>query len=188
MTLLELFIGFLKVGMFSFGGGYASIPLIRDVIQSYGWLNDDMLSYMIAVSESTPGPIMVNMATYVGVSQAGIAGAIVATLAVVLPSFIVILLVTAIMSKFVENRYVDAALKGIKLCVAGIILTTGIVMTVENVFNRTRAVDITAAVILVLLAVIYFGSRKIKKKGISPIILILISAVCGIVGYGIFPI
>ena len=86
MILLELFIGFLKVGCFAFGGAYGAIPLIRDVVLSYGWLDDEMLTYMIAVSESTPGPIMVNLATYVGSSQAGILGSLIATLAVVLPS------------------------------------------------------------------------------------------------------
>ena len=97
MILLELFIGFLKVGCFAFGGAYGAIPLIRDVVLSHGWLDDEMLTYMIAVSESTPGPIMVNLATYVGSSQAGIPGALIATLAVVLPSFLLILLVTALL-------------------------------------------------------------------------------------------
>ena len=82
MIYLDLFLGFLKVGCFAFGGAYGAIPLIRDVALSYGWLSDETLTYMIAVSESTPGPIMVNLATYVGSSQAGMLGAIVATLAV----------------------------------------------------------------------------------------------------------
>ena len=89
MMLFQLFMGFLKVGCFAFGGAYSAIPLIRDVVMSYGWMNDDMLTYMIAVSESTPGPIMVNLATYVGSQQAGLLGAMLATLAVVLPSFFV---------------------------------------------------------------------------------------------------
>ena len=93
MIYLDLFLGFLKVGCFAFGGAYGAIPLIRDVVMSYGWLNEEMLTYMIAVSESTPGPIMVNLATYIGSSQAGILGAVVATLAVVLPSFLIILLI-----------------------------------------------------------------------------------------------
>ena len=86
MILLELFLGFLRVGMFSFGGAYAAIPLIHDIVLSYGWIDDEMLTYMIAVSESTPGPIMVNLATYVGSSQAGLLGSVIATFAVVLPS------------------------------------------------------------------------------------------------------
>ena len=84
---LDLFLGFLKVGLFAFGGAYGAIPLIRDVVLSYGWLSDEALSYMIAVSESTPGPIMVNLATYIGSAKAGVLGAAVATFAVVLPAF-----------------------------------------------------------------------------------------------------
>ena len=91
MIYWDLLIGFLKVGLFAFGGAYGAIPLIRDVVLAYGWLDDEMLTYMIAVSESTPGPIMVNLATYVGSSKAGLPGALIATAAVVLPSFIIIL-------------------------------------------------------------------------------------------------
>ncbi len=89
MIYSDLLIGFLKVGLFAFGGAYGAIPLIRDVVLSYGWIDDELLTYMIAVSESTPGPIMVNLATYVGSSQAGFPGALIATTAVVLPSFII---------------------------------------------------------------------------------------------------
>ena len=96
MIYLELFLGFLEVGCFSFGGAYGAIPLIRDVVLSYGWLSEEMLTYMIAVSESTPGPIMVNLATYVGSSQAGLLGSLAATIAVVLPAFVIILLITAV--------------------------------------------------------------------------------------------
>lgn len=83
MIYLQLFLGFLKVGCFAFGGAYGAIPLIRDMVVSYGWLSDEMLTYMIAVSESTPGPIIVNLATYIGSNQAGFLGAVIATLAVV---------------------------------------------------------------------------------------------------------
>ena len=97
MIYWDLFLGFLKVGCFTFGGAYSAIPLIRDVVRSYGWLSDETLTYMIAVSESTPGPIIVNLATYVGNSQAGFWGAVLATLAVVLPSFFVILLIMGVL-------------------------------------------------------------------------------------------
>ena len=90
MIYLDLFLGFLKVGCFAFGGAYGAIPLIRDVVLSHAWLNDEALAYMIAVSESTPGPIMINLATYVGSNEAGFFGALAATVAVVLPSFLVI--------------------------------------------------------------------------------------------------
>ena len=88
MIYIELFLGFLKVGCFAFGGAYGAIPLIRDVVLTYGWIDEEMLTYMIAVSESTPGPIMVNLATYIGSNQAGFLGAVIATLAVVTPSFL----------------------------------------------------------------------------------------------------
>ena len=103
MTYLDLFLGFLEVGCFAFGGAYGAIPLIRDVVLSYGWLTDEQLTYMIAISESTPGPIMVNLATYVGSSQGGVCGAALATLAVVLPAFFVIILVTSILKNLLKQ-------------------------------------------------------------------------------------
>ena len=93
MICLDLFLGFLKVGCFAFGGAYGAIPLVRDVVLSRGWLNDETLTQMIAVSESTPGPIMVNMATYIGSDQAGFFGSLVATVGVVLPAYLIILLI-----------------------------------------------------------------------------------------------
>ena len=139
MIYLELFLGFLKVGCFSFGGAYGAIPLIRDVVMSYGWLDDEMLTYMIAVSESTPGPIMVNLATYVGSNQAGFAGSAIATLAVVLPSFLIILLVTALLKTALKNRYVQAVLRGLKPCVIGVVLATGIYMVFNSCLGSLSA-------------------------------------------------
>ena len=186
MILLELFIGFLKVGCFAFGGAYGAIPLIRDVVLSYGWLDDEMLTYMIAVSASTPGPIMANLATYVGSSQAGILGSIVSTLAVVLPSFIIILLVTALLKTILKNKYVQAVLRGLKPCMIGIILATGAYMILRNgIVIQESTFLIRPLVLTLVLGAIYFGSRKIKKGGISPILLICISAVAGIAAYGL---
>ncbi len=184
MIYWELLIGFLKVGFFAFGGAYGAIPLIRDVVLSYGWIGEEMLTYMIAVSESTPGPIMVNLATYVGSAQAGFVGALIATCAVVLPSFVIILLIMVLLKKALKNPYVQAILRGLKPCIIGIILATGIYMILRNCFPQT-AVDWTALIMTAVLAVAYFGSRKIKKNGISPIGLIGISAVAGIVVYGL---
>lgn len=203
MIYLELFAGFFKVGLFSFGGGYASIPLIRDVVMSYGWLSEDMLTYMIAVSESTPGPIMVNLATYVGITQGGMLGAFVATFAVVLPAFFIIIAIVAFLSRVIENPYVAAVMQGLKSCVTGIILATGVHMVIRNcMISEAMAengapvtgtgsvfpVDIRAAIVTVLLAGIYYGSRKLKRaagkrKGLTPIQLIGISAVLGIIVY-----
>jgi len=183
MIYLDLFLGFLKVGCFAFGGAYGAIPLIRDVVMSYGWLNDEMLTYMIAVSESTPGPIMVNLATYIGSSQAGILGAAIATLAVVLPSFLIILLVTALLKTALKNKYVQAILRGLKPCVIGIVLATGIYMVLGNCFGTISAitVNLQAMIITALLAAFMFGYKHFAKKKLSPIGLILLSAIFGII-------
>ncbi len=186
MIYFDLLLGFLKVGFFAFGGAYGAIPLIRDVVLSYGWMDEEMLAYMIAVSESTPGPIMVNLATYVGNTQAGLPGAILATLAVVMPSFIIILLVMAVLKAALKNRYVQAVLKGLKPCIIGIILATGLYMILHNCLGTVRNVqaDATAVILTVILAAVYFFPAKMKKKGLSPIMLIGISAVLGIAVYG----
>ena len=187
MIYLDLFLGFLKVGFFAFGGAYGAIPLIRDVVLSYGWLEDEMLTTMIAVSESTPGPIMVNLATYVGHSQAGFWGSLLATAAVVLPSFLIILLVMALLKNALKNPYVQAILRGVKPCIIGIILATGAYMIFHNCFGSISGSrpDLTAILLTLGLAAVYFGSRKITKKGLSPIGLIGLSALVGILVYGI---
>ena len=186
MIYLELFVGFLKVGCFAFGGAYGAIPLIRDIVLSYGWLSDEMLTYMIAVSESTPGPIMVNLATYVGSEKAGILGSLIATLAVVLPSFIIVLLITVLLKKALKNPYVQAVLRGLKPCMIGIVLATGIYMIFKNGFIlQEHTILIRPLILTVVLGAVYFGSRKIWKNGISPIILICLSAIAGIVAYGL---
>ncbi len=184
MIYLELLIGFLKVGLFSFGGAYAAIPLIREVVLSYGWVSEEMLIDMIAVSESTPGPIMVNLATYVGTSQAGIPGAIIATLASILPAFVIILLIMAVMKRTLNNKYAQAVMRGLQSCVIGVITAVGVHMLYKNAVLPLTAenADWRPLALAIVLAVIYFGSRKIKalKKGISPILLIGISAVLGV--------
>ena len=184
MILLELFLGFLRVGCFSFGGGYAAVALIREVVLSHGWLTEDMLSYIIAVSESTPGPIMVNMATYVGSTKAGIPGALVATLAVVLPAFCIILALMAALKRFSANPWVRALLTGLKACVTGVILATALEMLAGNLFpeglgaeGAVRADWIALALVLVL-GGLWFGLRPRMQKKPSPILLILLSAVC----------
>ena len=183
MIYLDLFLGFLKVGCFAFGGAYGAIPLIRDVVLSYGWLDDEMLTYMIAVSESTPGPIMVNLATYIGSSQAGFLGAVIATLAVVLPSFLIILLVTALLKTALKNKYVQAVLRGLKPCVIGIVLATGIYMILKNCFGTLcdAAVNTKAILITALLFASKIGYHRFRKKKLSPIGLIVLSAILGII-------
>lgn len=187
MIYLDLLLGFLKVGCFAFGGAYGAIPLIRDVVLSYGWLSDETLTYMIAVSESTPGPIMVNLATYIGGSQAGFLGAVIATLAVVLPSFLIILLVTALLTTVLKNKYVQAILRGLKPCVIGIVLATGLYMVFSNCFGKVGAFALQweALLITILLLLAMLIYKRTKKQKLSPILLIILSAVLGAMIYGL---
>lgn len=180
MIYWELFLGFLQVGCFAFGGAYGAIPLIRDIVLRYGWLTEDSLTYMIAVSESTPGPIMVNLATYVGSNQAGFWGALLATLAVVLPSFVIILLVMIAMRSVLKNPWVQALLRGMKPSVIGIILATGLQMVVKNALP-VQSLDLRGLLLTVVLA----GLMFLPKKKPTPIQLILAAACMGMVVYGI---
>ena len=183
--MMDLFIGFLKVGCFAFGGAYSAIPLIRDVVLGYGWLTDETLTHMIAVSESTPGPIMVNLATYVGSHQGGVIGAALATLAVVLPSFLIILLVASLMHHAIKNKYVQAVLRGVKPCMIGVILATGVYMTAKACLTAggMTAINVNACLIAALLFAALSLSKKKMKKKLSAIQLIVLSAVLGILIY-----
>jgi chromate transporter len=185
MIYVELFIGFLTVGLFSFGGAYAAIPLIRDVVLSYGWLDEDTLTNMIAIGESTPGPIMVNLATYVGSTKGGLFGGILATFAVVLPAFFIILLIMVLLRKMLGNRYVQAILQGLKPCITGIIAATGFYMLAKNVIPPLfgEAAEIRPLIISIILIILYFVPRKVLKKKPSPILLIIASAVLGVIVY-----
>lgn len=183
MILLELFWGFLRVGFFSFGGGYAAISLIREIVLSNGWLSDEMLSYIIAVSESTPGPIMVNLATYVGSTQAGILGAVIATFAVVLPAFCIILTFMAVLRRFVSNPWGKAAMLGLKACVTGLILATAIELLLSNCLTD-HAQDLRSIGLTLVLAGLYFGFPPVFKRKLSSIALIAAAAVFGIAVYG----
>ncbi len=182
MKYLELLLGFLQVGCFAFGGAYGAIPLIRDIVLSYGWLSEESLTYMIAISESTPGPIMVNMATYIGSSQGGILGALIATAAVVLPAFFIILLVMILLKTILDHPYVKAVLKGLKPCIIGIILATGTEMVLANLLPD-NGLDWKAISLTAVLALILFGCKYGLKKKLSPITLICIAAVLGAIVY-----
>ncbi len=185
MIYLEILAAFLKIGLISFGGGYGAVPIIRDTVLSHGWLTEDMFTYFVAVSESTPGPIMVNIATYVGSSQAGFFGALVATAGVVLPSFVVILIITAILKNFMTRPGVLGTLGGINACIAGLVTATGIYMLATALVGNISSPQPDAAAfiiagILILSSLIY---KKLRGKKLSPIIQILIAAVCGIFMY-----
>lgn len=182
--IFELFFGFLKVGCFAFGGAYAAIPLIRDVVLSHGWITDEVLSYMIAVSESTPGPVMLNLATYIGSNQAGFLGSVVATSAIVLPAFLIVILIMKFFSSALENKYVQAVLSGLKPAVIGIIIAVGAYMIIDTCLPEMK-MDYGQIIISVAVAAIMIIAKKCFKKKLSPITLIGIAAVLGIAIYGV---
>jgi len=185
MIWLKLFWDFFKVSCFTFGGAYGAIPLIRDMVLGNGWVSDERLSYMIAVSESTPGPIMVNLATYIGYDQAGFWGSLIATVGVVLPAYLVILLIVMVMQNIIKHPYVQAVLRGLKSCVAGIVLATGVYMVVHNMLPLAgnTPVSFPALLITAILTAAIVFVPKITKKPLSPILLICISAVLGVIVY-----
>ena len=183
MIYLKLFLDFFKVSCFTFGGAYGAIPLIRDMVLSNGWLSEERLAYMIAVSESTPGPIMVNMATYIGSDQAGFLGSLIATIGVVLPAYLVILLALGILKHAIKHPAAQAVLRGLKPCVVGIVLATGLYMVIGNCLKG--GVDLRALIITAILAAAMVLYPKLTKKKIPSIALICISAVLGILIYGI---
>lgn len=184
MVFLKLFIEFLLVGLFSFGGGYAAVPLISDVVESNAWMSSEQLTNMIAVAESTPGPLMVNLATYVGSTQRGVLGALIATIAVTIPSFVILLVVAMFLKKTLGNKFVNAATKGLQACVSGVILATGITMILEsvNVLGNFR-LDIKALIILISLYVFRFIYRYFSKVKLSAVKTILVAAVLGVIVY-----
>ena len=185
MIYLKLFFDFFKVSCFTFGGAYGAIPLIRDMVLGNGWISEERLSYMIAVSESTPGPIIVNLATYIGNDQAGFWGSLIATVGVVLPAYLVILLVFSILKNTIKNKYVQAVLRGLKPCVAGIVLAMGVYLVIHNCLPLTQgaAADIPAIIITAVLTAVMLVYPRLAKKKLSPILLICISAVLGIIVY-----
>lgn len=185
MIYLKLFWDFFRVSCFTFGGAYGAIPLIRDMVLSNGWLSDERITYMIAVSESTPGPIMVNMATYIGSDQGGFLGSVLATVGVVLPAYLVILLIVAILQNVIKNQYVQAVLRGLKPCVTGIVLATGGYMVIHNVLPGDMAIDLPGLLITAILTGLIWLFPKVTGKKLSPIALIFCSAVLGVVVFGL---
>ena len=181
MIYLELFLQFFKVSAFTFGGGYSAVPLIREVVLNANWMGEEQLTRMIAVSESTPGPILVNLATYIGKAQAGFWGSVVATIAVILPAYLAILLVTGMLEKVMTSPKVKAVLQGLTPCIVGVILATGGYMLFSNCAASS---DWQTVALAVLLAAIMIGYPKLTKKNLSPIAVILLSAVLGMVVYG----
>lgn len=186
MIYLTLFYEFFKVGLFSVGGGVATIPFYMELADKYDWLTMQMLTDMIAVSESTPGPIGINLATYAGFRAAGIPGALVATFSEVLPSFIILVLIAKALERYKENALVSSAFSGIRPAVAGLIAAAGwSVMRValftapsgSSLFTTLLSCDIKWLVLFcALLALMQI--KPLKK--LHPIVYIVFSAVVGI--------
>ena len=190
MIYLELFLTFLQIGAFSFGGGYGMISLIREKVLTHGWLTEAELLNMIAVAESTPGPIAVNMATAVGSEQGGILGSLLATIGVVLPSFVIILLIASVMRNLMKYEGVKAFLVGVRPCVTGLILATAITMLMSTLLgfvsiSDTVSADVKGIIIFAVLVGMGLFSKRVLKKNPSPILMILISAGLGVVLYSI---
>lgn len=191
MIYFKLFYVFFIIGAVSLGGGYGMISLVREQVLLHGWLEDDKLLELIAVSESTPGPIAVNIATFVGSSQGGILGALSATLGVVLPAFIIILLIASLIKDLLKYKGVAAFLDGVKPSVVALIISTSVTMLLSALLKFKVVGDklspdfagIIIFTILVLTAIIY---KKIKRQSPSPFTMIIISAVLGIIFYPMF--
>lgn len=183
---LKLFLTFLEIGAFSFGGGYGMIALVKEKCLDFAWLTEEGLMNFIAVAESTPGPIAINMATFVGASQAGALGAFFAILGVVLPSFIIILIIASLINNLIKYKGVQAALKGIRPVLIGVITATGIIMLLSILFGLSSIkseffLNYKSIIILLIIVAIAYCFKKYKKKDISPILLIIISAILGMV-------
>ena len=184
MILFRLFIEFFKIGLFTIGGGYAMIPLVKETVLNYAWLSESEFYDFIGICESTPGPIAVNMATYIGSVQGGILGSICATLGVVLPSFIIILLIAAILKNLTENKYFKGFIEGVKPVVIALITSTGFTLLIKCIgFVSLKKFELNTVSLIcfIVLCLIYFGFAKLKNKKLSTITLIVISAVLGII-------
>ncbi len=189
MILLELFLNFLKIGAFTFGGAYGAIPIIRETVLSHSWLTEEQFSYFLAVSESTPGPIMVNMATYIGFEKAGILGSALCTLGTILPAYLVMILITSVLRHIIRHPRVKAVLAAIVPCVTGVIAATGAYMTYEALFPAVGAaapaLDLAALLIALILTATMLLYGRLRKKSFSPILLIGLSAVLGMLFYSL---
>ncbi len=185
--LLRLFFEFFKIGLFAVGGGMAALPFLYDLSDKTGWFTYQQIADMIAVSESTPGPIGINMATYVGFTCAGIPGSAAATLGVITPGIILVSIVAVFLHKFRDNRTVNAAFYGLRPCSTGLIAAAGISVILISVFNvplfqTTRSLaDLILWKELLLGVIIWVLTNKVKQtKQLHPVVFIAASAVIGV--------
>ena len=183
MILLRLFFEFFKTGLFSVGGGLATIPFLRDMGARTGWFSDADLTTMIAVSESTPGPMGVNMATYVGFESAGIPGAIIATLGLITPSIIVIIVIAGFLQKFRQSKTVNAVFYGLRpastalIAVAGLNVAISVFLQVGGTVSHTFSIHWPS---IALAIAVFVCMRYTKLKKLHPIAFIAAAAVVGV--------
>ena len=187
MTILRLWWEFFKIGLFSVGGGMATLPFLYDISDRTGWFTYDMIADMLAVSESTPGPIGINMATYTGYVTAGIPGSVTATIGVITPGIIIVLLIVAVLDRFRKNKYVEGAFYGLRPASTGLIAAAGIIVIQIALLNLDfykasgNIADILNYKAIILAAVLLVLTRWFKPtKKLHPIIFIVVSAAVGI--------
>ena len=181
MIYLDIFLNFLKVGIFSFGGGYSAIPLMREATVNNGWISEELFLDILAIAESTPGPIMINIPTYVGLVRGGIFGAIFAVLGIAIPAFLIILIFAVFSKKFVDNANVKKVFSFMRPLIFAIIFFAGLDLFVKNMnllnLEKVKISNIIIFLILILIQILY---KKITKKRISRITFILVSVFVGI--------
>jgi len=180
MILLELFWTFFKIGAFTFGGGYAMLPMIQSEVMAHGWMTSTELVNFIAVSESTPGPFAVNVSTYVGTETAGLAGALAATLGVILPSFIVILIVAKGFEKFQNSTAVKGCMSGLRPAVVGLIGAAAVSVGQTVFFPAGVSLSALLSVSCLISVAIFVLMIILALKKVHPILIILLSAAIGI--------
>ena len=190
MIYLQLFFTFLKVGAFAFGGGYAMLSLIGDSVLKYGWMTEQELLNFVGVETVIPGPIAVNMATYIGYEQGGFLGALLATVGVVLPSFIVILIVAAFIKNLLKYSPVKSFIAGMRPALGGLILSVAVTMAltvffgIDTVYNVEFFFDWRTLAVLAIIVAVSLIWKRVKKKEVSSILLVVISGVLGMVLFG----
>lgn len=183
MIYLTLFLEFFKIGLFCFGGAFGMIPLIEETVLSYGWLTESEFFSFIGVCESTPGPIAVNVATYVGSVQGGLLGSICASVGVVLPSFLIILLIASVLKNLTEHRLFKGFIRGVQPVIAALILSTGILLMMTNFgFGGLGSFrpDWISILTFALLTLVFLFAKHVLGKKLTAIPIILLSAVLGI--------
>ena len=181
MLYFDLFLTFLKIGLFTFGGGYAMLPMIQEEVAAHGWLNQSELINFIAVSESTPGPFAVNIATFVGTRTGGIFGGLCATLGVILPSFVIILIVARCYQKFKSNKLVVGAMNGLKLAVVGLIAAALLSLSGTVFFPQGLSATVFGTAHFYVSLGIFAVAVVLAFKKLHPILIVLISAIIGII-------